>query len=82
MAELQTIDAGRLREGDTLEATKLFEAAKKDGIFYLNLRDSSFAGIIDTVDKVITLSNALFSLKEEEKMDYDIDKLGHLKLNG
>ena len=82
VAELHTIDAGRLHEGDTTEAAKLFKAAKEDGIFYLNLQDRHFVGIIDTVDEVFALSNALFSLNEEEKIGFDIDKLGYLKLNG
>ena len=82
VAQLQTIDAGRLHEGDATEAAKLFKASKEAGVFYLNLRDHRFMEMIDTVDEVFALSNELFNLNEEEKMRYDIDKIGHLKLNG
>ena len=81
-AHILTIDIGRLHDGDKEEAAKLLKAAKEDGLFYLDLEDQRFMGIIDTVDKVFALSKELFDLSEEEKMEYDIDKLSKLKLNG
>jgi len=81
-AQLQLIDLGRLHQGDGGEAAKLFKAAKEDGVFYVDLRDQPFMGMIDTVDDIFALSKELFSLSKEEKMEYDIDELGALKLNG
>ena len=81
-AHILTIDIGRLHNGDKEEASKLLNAAKKDGIFYLDLENQLFMGVIDTLDKVFALSKELFDLSEEEKMEYDIDKLSKLKLNG
>lgn len=82
IARLHTIDIGRLHEGDTKEAAKLFKAAKEDGVFYLHFRDRHFVEMIDTVDDLFALSNELFSLSEDEKMEYDVDEVGCLKLNG
>ncbi len=82
VAQLLTIDIGRLVEGDKQEAAKLFLAAKEDGIFYLNLQDRRFVDMIGIVDEIFALSRELFDLSEEDKMQYDVDKLGPLKLNG
>lgn len=81
-AKIVTVDLGRLRNDDQEEAGKLFKAVKKDGLFYLNLQDPHFVGILDAANDVFTLSRELFRLKEEEKMQYDIDELSELKLNG
>ena len=82
LAQLVTINIGRLYQGNEEEANTLFKAAKDDGFFYLDLQNSAFEGMIDTVDDVFALSKDLFSLDEEDKMGYDVDKLGKLKLNG
>ena len=82
VAQLLTIDLGRLHAGDEKEAAKLFKAAKEDGILHLDLQDRRFMAVIDAVDDVFALSKDLFSLREEEKMKYDVDELGALKLNG
>ena len=82
MAQLLTVDIGRLSEGSEEEAAKLFRAAKEDGIFYLDLQDPHFRRLLETVDDVFGLSKGLFNLSEEEKMKYDIDELSRLKLYG
>ena len=82
VAHLHTISIGSLYEGDKEEAAKLLQAAKKDGVFYLNLQDRRFAGMVNTVDDIFALSKDLFNLSEEEKMKFDVDKLGKLKLDG
>lgn len=82
VAQLLTIDIGRLVEGDKQEAAKLLKAAKEDGIFYLEFQDRRFVDMIDLVDEIFALSKELFNLSEEDKMQYDVDKLGPLKLNG
>ena len=82
LARLLTIDFGRLHDGHKEESAKLFKAAKEDGIFYLNLQDPRFRGLLDDVDNIFAISKELFSLSEDEKMIYDVDELGELKLNG
>lgn len=82
VAQLLTIDIGRLVEGDKQETAKLFKAAEEDGIFYLNFQDRRFVDMIELVDGIFALSKELFDLSEEDKMQYDVDELGPLKLNG
>ncbi|KAL8799655.1 MAG: hypothetical protein Q9182_005725 [Xanthomendoza sp. 2 TL-2023] len=82
VAHLLTIDAGRLKNGDPEEATKLFRAAKEDGVFYLDFQHSSDANVLSDVDGLFAFAEELFNLSEEEKLQYDIDNLGELKLNG
>ena len=82
VAHLHTINIGSLYEGDKEEAAKLFQAARENGVFYLNLQDPRFVRIVNTVDDIFALSKDLFTLSEEEKMKFDVDKLGRLKLDG
>ena len=82
IAHLQTILCDPLSNGDKHEAAKLLKAASLDGFFYLDLQGSAFAALIDVTEDVFALSKALFGLSEEEKLRYDIDELGRLKLNG
>ena len=82
IAELQTIDIGRLYREDKEEDANLFQASRDAGIFYLDLRHQPFLDMKDLVEDVFALSKDLFSLSEEEKAKYDIDTLGFLKMNG
>ncbi len=82
VAKLLTIDVSRLQEGDEAEAAKLFKASKEDGAFYLDFADRKCVKMVETVESICALSKELFHLSEEEKMKYDIDLLGKLKLNG
>jgi isopenicillin N synthase-like dioxygenase len=81
-ANLRTIDLGRLQKGDEAEALKLFEACKDDGVFYLDFSSEECIKMMDQVKDLFTVSKRLFELSEEEKMRFDIDNLGRLKLNG
>ena len=81
-AQLSTINIARLQEQNAEEAAKLFRAAKEDGVFYTDLKDWGFVEMTDRVDDIFALSKALFDLDEREKMQYDVDKVGRLKLNG
>lgn len=81
-AQLQTIHIGRLSDRDKTEEENLFKAAQTDGFFYLDFQGSSFVGMLPAVEEVFCLSEDLFGLTQEEKMEYDVDKLGDLKLNG
>ncbi|KAL8677372.1 MAG: hypothetical protein Q9186_006191 [Xanthomendoza sp. 1 TL-2023] len=83
VANLLTIDAGRLNNGDQEEAAKLFQATKDDGVFYLDFQDSVYAEVLHDVDELFAFAKDLFALSAEEKLVYDIDKLdGESKLNG
>ncbi|KAL8638355.1 MAG: hypothetical protein Q9228_004490 [Teloschistes exilis] len=82
VAHLLTIDSARLKNEDQEEAAKLFQATKEDGVFYLSLQESSFAEVLSDVDVLLTFAKNFFISSEEEKLQYDIDELGELKLNG
>ena len=82
IAQLHTVEIERLNKADQDEAAKLFQAAKEDGVFYLDLQDPSFAAIFDSLEDIFDLSKELFSLSEEDKMNYDVDEIGQLKLDG
>ncbi len=82
VAQLSTIKLAGLQQGDGEEAEKLFRSAREDGFFYLNFQDSAFEGMINLAEDIFTISKDLFNLENEEKMEYDVDKLGNLKLNG
>ncbi len=45
-------------------------------------RLSVFVNILDAADNVFSLAKDISDLTEEERLRYDIDKLGKLKLNG
>ena len=81
IAELLTIDVGRLREGHAEEAAKVFKAATEAGAFYLDFSDPR-CKMLEGVQDVFALSKELFQMSQEEKIKYDIDTLGRYKLNG
>lgn len=82
VAELETISLKRLYAGDLVESAKLFNACKKDGIFYLDLQHPDYDDFLRTADKIYALAGELFDLDLAEKLEYDVDKLGRMKLNG
>lgn len=82
IAQLLTIDISRLEEGDEAEAAKLFKASKEDGAFYLDFSNHRDMGMLEAVENVFAISKEIFDLSEEEKLRYDVDLLGSLKLNG
>ena len=82
VAELLTVDVSRLQEGDEAEAAKVFQASKENGAFYLDFSGPKGVKITEAVADVFALSKELFHLSTQEKMKYDIDLLGKLKLNG
>lgn len=80
VARLKTIRLEALRNACPEDIDKLVVAATHDGIFYLSFEDD------DQLSRAITgmqsLGIDLFNLDMEQKMAYDIDKLGQYKLNG
>ncbi len=81
-AQLRTIKLRDLRDGSTSEATRLLDAAKEDGFFYLDLTDPDEVEFIDQVDRMFAMSRAIFDHDENIKLHFDIDQLGKLKLDG
>ncbi len=80
-ANLETISFEALRSGDEAEAIKLFDACRKDGIFYLDMLGTA-PNVLEAVEDVYDLEEAIFRLSEEELMRFDIDRLSSRKLNG
>ena len=81
VAQLETISYEALRDGSEVEATKLFNACRHHGIFYLDLAGTE-PDILKAVDDIYALEQGIFDLPEEELMQYDIDVLSPRKLNG
>ncbi|KAJ6526397.1 hypothetical protein B0H19DRAFT_970626 [Mycena capillaripes] len=84
VAQLQTIDMCRLRDGAETEVAKLVTACRKDGFFYLDIR--GMPELAPVVENMFRLDRRLFDLPDDEKMKYDIDSnidaLSRMKLNG
>ncbi|KKK15687.1 hypothetical protein ARAM_006617 [Aspergillus rambellii] len=82
-APLKTIRLQGLRDGSLEEKRKLVAAAQEDGIFYLDFNDDlGELKVSDLIEGIYNFSKSLFALDLEEKMKYDVDKVGELKLNG
>ncbi|KAE8868425.1 hypothetical protein PTNB29_02336 [Pyrenophora teres f. teres] len=80
---LATIDFQKLRSDDADEKQKLLQAATEAGFFYLNYENMpEFEDIAATVNGIYDLERELFDLSDEEKMTYDVDKQGNMKLSG
>jgi isopenicillin N synthase-like dioxygenase len=83
LARFQVVDIEKLGEADHAEKKKLYLAAKHDGFFYLSFGSMSDLDQFEEVlDGIYALQHHLFNLPEEEKMKFDVDKQGPLKLNG
>ena len=81
VAQLETICFETLRNGNTAESKKLFDACCRDGIFYLDMLGTE-PDVLQAVEDVYVLEQSIFGEAEEDLMQYDIDKLSPRKLNG
>lgn len=82
-AQLDTINYVELRNGSEVQAEKLFQVCKHHGIFYLDLTAlQATEGLQTTVEEMYSLVGKLFDLPEVEKMQFDIDKNGTMKVCG
>lgn len=82
-ASLKTIHLHDLCRGSPEEKEKLYAAATEDGIFYLDFsEDQNEFDLANLTDDIYSLSRSLFNIGLEEKLRYDVDKIGELKLNG
>lgn len=83
LAKFQTIEFHKLECGDATEKQKVFLAAKQDGFFYLSFENLPERDSLQSViDGIYALENHLFNISEDEKMEFDVDKQGPMKLNG
>lgn len=83
-ADIEEISLDLLRGGDEGEAARLLDACIEDGVFFLNLKgkDGVGAHLLRSSRDIYQLLKTLFNLPQDEKMRYDIDLHGDLKLNG
>ncbi|TGO10551.1 hypothetical protein BTUL_0132g00240 [Botrytis tulipae] len=80
---LPTISLQGLFDQDPAEASKLLDASKQYGFFYLNFQTASNSEtILDLINQIYRFEERLFSLPQEYLMIYDVDDLGYMKLNG
>jgi len=83
LAALTTIDFQKLRSNDAGEKTKLWKAATEAGFFYMNYENMpEFEDLTATVNGIYDLEREIFDLSDEEKIQYDVDKQGNMKLSG
>lgn len=71
--DLETISLQKLQNGDDAEQSRMFEACKDWGFFYLELPDTTEGDIIaSTADDVAMVAEEVFSLPPEEKLKYSL----------
>ena len=76
-ANLETISLGELERGATAENTRLLNACKHYGFFYLNLKNTETgAELLDVVAKLFPISQQVFELSQAEKQQYDLKDKG------
>ncbi|KAM3512156.1 hypothetical protein MY11210_004220 [Beauveria gryllotalpidicola] len=81
-ALLRTISCSELQNEVPRALRELLHAATEDGIFYLKFDDGDKRNWSRSIQGVDRLSHDLFDLSTEEKLLFDIDSMGKLKLDG
>ncbi|KFY31661.1 hypothetical protein V494_07928, partial [Pseudogymnoascus sp. VKM F-4513 (FW-928)] len=80
---LVTINLQSLLDHSPTETYKLFTAAKDHGFFYLDFSTiADSARVRGLIDGIYAFQEQLFALGQEELLEYDVDKIGFMKLNG
>lgn len=84
LAQIMEVSLQRLERGDKTETSKLLTACREDGVFYLNLQthENHDGPLLSLSTEIFDLSKKLFELPLDEKMNYDIDTFGTMKVNG
>ena len=82
VADIHTVDFYGLINDDQLESEKLLNASKEDGFFYLSFNAVEHDGTMELIEKMYQLNKDLFSLPLGSKMEFDVDKLSKMKMNG
>ena len=71
-APLVTLRLLRLLDGDTAEHSRLYEASKNFGFFYLDLRGCEEGlGLLDSANALFDVSRDFFDLPLEQKQQFD-----------
>lgn len=68
IARLTAINLDLLANGNQQESQKLFDAARTDGLFYLNLENASGTTELSMAEKVLFEAEKYFRKPLEEKM--------------
>lgn len=80
---LPNTDLQGLFDRDPAEATKLLDASKQYGFFYLDFRTiSKSKTVLSLINQIYRFEEELFSLPQDYLMKYDVDEIGYMKLNG
>ncbi|KAL9073553.1 MAG: hypothetical protein Q9157_004700 [Trypethelium eluteriae] len=80
---LKIIGLQNLLKEDKHEYTKLLQAVKEEGFFYLDFRQIDHgAAMLNTIERMFKFQEDLFNLPQDQKMNYDVDSLSYMKLNG
>ena len=82
MVELRTISYSQLMVADTVAMKDLEDAATLQGVFFLDFRGSQMSQVFGGVDDCLEAVGNFFSLPLEQKLEYDIDRIGTHRLNG
>ena len=82
-AQLEIVKFTELLHGSEEQKMKLFSACKNHGFFYLDLTGFDPETRLDAVlEDMNTLAGEIFDLPEEQKMQYDVDKISNMKVCG
>ncbi|KFY06201.1 hypothetical protein V492_08116 [Pseudogymnoascus sp. VKM F-4246] len=82
-SNLVTINLQSLFDHSPSETRKLFTAAKEYGFFYLDFSTIADSAMVrGLIDGIYEFQERLFGLEQEELLEYDVDKIGFMKLNG
>ena len=81
-ALLKTISFSALLHGESDAIADLYSAGVEGGFFYLDVRSLEIEMILDEVNKLYGVAEDFFQLPLEEKMTFDLDKIGPHKIDG
>ena len=81
-AQLDVVDFKALKDGDPEHSRKLYEACVTSGCFYLDVQSYPDSSLEKTLDSMYSLVDDMFDLPLEEKVEYDVDVIGELKVCG
>jgi hypothetical protein len=86
-ADLATVSLLDLLENKKSARDTLLHSGKQDGFFYLDIRTTQSphlpgSPLLTWMPAIFDFSKALFDLPIHAKMEFDVDKVSPLKLNG
>lgn len=83
-SDFATISHAKLVKRDAKELNAMRKACEQDGFWYLDLRAENGAPPLleQEASTVYQLAEDFFNLADDEKIKFDVDKIGPWKLNG